>query len=106
MIEGPMPILNALCRLSGIHSIPVGDDTTFEKSDEISSNIRLYFSSKYEHFICFLINFILLIIADHSFSKKKSKYSDSVSTSSNFITGTNMLNITIDQQKLNEMRNE
>ena len=46
MIEGPIPILNFLCRLYGIHNIAVGDDTTYETADQIPSQISKFFSSK------------------------------------------------------------
>lgn len=46
LIDAPAPILNALCRLYHIHIIPVGDDKTFEMTDDIPSDITNFFSSK------------------------------------------------------------
>lgn len=46
MIEGPIPILNFLCRLYGIHNIAVGDDTTYEIADQVPSQISKFFSSR------------------------------------------------------------
>lgn len=46
LIKAPAPILNALCRLYHIHNIPVGDDRTFDMTDEIPNDIMTFFSSK------------------------------------------------------------
>ena len=53
MIVGPIPILNFLCRLYGIHNIAVGDDTTYEIADQIPSQISKFFSSR----LCFYQKF-------------------------------------------------
>lgn len=46
MIQGPIPILNFLCRLYGVHNIAVGDDNTYEIADQIPSQISKFFSSR------------------------------------------------------------
>lgn len=45
LIDAPPPILNALCRLYRVHTIPVGDDRTFELTDDIPDDIMNFFSS-------------------------------------------------------------
>lgn len=46
LIDAPAPILNALCRLYHIHIIPVGDEKTFEMTDDIPNDITNFFSGK------------------------------------------------------------
>lgn len=66
MVEAPVPILNALCRLNHIHQIPVGSDATYNTDDDnIPDYISTYFSSKYrkkkaETFIDFKNGYIFL----------------------------------------------
>lgn len=47
LIEGPAPLLNALCQSYQLHQVPVGDDRTFEMSDKLPAYIRRYYSSEY-----------------------------------------------------------
>ncbi|CAO1426736.1 unnamed protein product [Diamesa hyperborea] len=81
MIEGPIPILNFLCRLYGIHNIAVGDDTTYEIADQIPSQISKFFST------------------NHRFTVSISRYSKAKSSSCNVISDKNMLNITLDKRE-------
>ncbi|CAO1435643.1 unnamed protein product [Diamesa serratosioi] len=82
MIDGPIPILNFLCRLYGIHNIAVGDDTTYEIADRIPSHISKFFST------------------NHRFTVNISRYSKAKSSSCNVISDKNILNITLDKREL------
>lgn len=46
LIEGPAPILNILCRLNRIHMVPIGNQQTYEMSEQMPKEIGLFFSSK------------------------------------------------------------
>lgn len=46
LIEGPAPLLNALCKNNRLHTVPVGNDRTFEMADKLPGDIGLFFSSK------------------------------------------------------------
>lgn len=45
MVEAPVPVLNALCRLYHIHQIPVGSDATYNNNDNLPDYINQFFSS-------------------------------------------------------------
>lgn len=47
LIEGPMPILNMLCRLYGIHNIAVGNDQTYREAGNVPDCIRKFYSSMF-----------------------------------------------------------
>ena len=44
MVEGPFPILNYLCRLYRIHTVPVGDENVQQYTSQVPDEIRLFFT--------------------------------------------------------------
>lgn len=46
MVDGPMPLLNALCKNSRLHSVPVGVDRTYDVAEEVPADVPLFFSGK------------------------------------------------------------
>lgn len=102
-IEGPIPVLNQLCSLYRIHNVPIGNDYTYNNTNLIPNNIRLYFSSKYwwEHCLRNYFFIIFFFLANHRITNTVSKYSDNCSTMSSEITGgNNLLGNSIDQSEL------
>ncbi|XP_059607727.1 structural maintenance of chromosomes protein 5 [Phlebotomus argentipes] len=84
MVEGPCPILNFLCQVYNLHNIPVGDDSTDEKLDEVTEWGRVQ----------------LLFTRTHRFSLAKSRYSSATTTTCTEISGKGLLSTPTDQSKL------
>lgn len=82
LIEGPPIILNQLCRLYNLHNIPVGNDYTYENSDKVPTDFRLFFTTR------------------HRISVSFSKYTGQPSTTIQEISPMNLLNVSIDRQQL------
>jgi structural maintenance of chromosomes protein 5 len=46
VVEGPVPILNILCQLFGIHNIPFGNDEVYNKASHVPNELRSFYSSE------------------------------------------------------------
>lgn len=44
LITGPEPILKYLCRMYFIHNIPIGDESTYDKAEQLPPQLKLFFS--------------------------------------------------------------
>lgn len=88
MVDGPVPIINYLCRLFSIHNIVIGDDRTFQHASQVPNECRLFFSS------------------NHRFQVTMSRYSKGKSTASAEIYPRNLLSVGVDNSlKEKEERN-
>jgi hypothetical protein len=47
MISSPEAIMKYLCRMYGIQNIPVGDDRTFNLSDQVPASVQRFFSGEH-----------------------------------------------------------
>lgn len=81
-IEGPPAILNQLCRLYNLHNIPIGNDYTYENSDKVPHDFRLYFTTR------------------HRISVTISQYTGMPSTTEIEIIPQNLMNVSIDRRQL------
>lgn len=44
MVDGPVPVLNALCKNNRVHTVPVGNDRTYDMADEVPPDVSLFYS--------------------------------------------------------------
>lgn len=80
MFHAPAPIVNYLCRISGIHQVGVGDDRTFQNASSVPNEFKVFFST------------------EHRFAVTISRYSNSKSVSSSVISDRNWLNVGTDNR--------
>lgn len=87
VIDGPIPVINFLCGLYGIHNIAIGNDKTFQCASQLPSDIGVFFST------------------NHRFAINVSAYTGKKSISSNEIFARNLINVGIDQSLLESEQN-
>lgn len=46
LVDGPIPILNYLCKTYSIHVVPVGTDHTYTVAEDIPEKYGVFFTSK------------------------------------------------------------
>uniref|UniRef100_A0A182LZF6 Structural maintenance of chromosomes protein 5 n=1 Tax=Anopheles culicifacies TaxID=139723 RepID=A0A182LZF6_9DIPT len=92
MLEAPFPILNGLCKLYGLHNIPVGGPDSAEHMSSLPDEIVVFFTPS------------------HRFQVSTSRYTGEKSTRSDVLSTKNLLNCSTDhalleqqQQKLNRL---
>jgi chromosome segregation ATPase len=90
IIEAPEPILVYLCIYSKLHMVPVGDDSSQRNISNILDQI-----SK--------TNITRLYTSTHMYNMTKSRYTGKITTSSQPISESFWLDISLDQAKLEEL---
>ncbi|KAJ6615261.1 Structural maintenance of chromosomes protein 5, partial [Pseudolycoriella hygida] len=86
LVEGPLTLINHLCRSKNIHAIPLGSERTRAVSDKVPKNFQLFFTP------------------NHRFHVMTSRYSDESCCEMNEIAGKNLLNISIDNAALENLK--
>lgn len=56
LFTAPEAIMKYLCRMYSLHNIPIGDDSTYKKSQYVPAEIRCFFSGKI--FFLYLVIYI------------------------------------------------
>ncbi|XP_049298209.1 structural maintenance of chromosomes protein 5 [Anopheles funestus] len=82
MLEAPFPILNGLCKLYGLHNIPVGTPDSAKHVSSLPDEISVFFTPS------------------HRFQVSKSRYTGEKSTRSDALSSKNMLNRSTDHALL------
>lgn len=86
MVEGPVPILNFLCKLYNLHNVPVGGSETSKFASQIPDEIRLFFTPT------------------NRFVISKSRYSGEKSSRCDELHTLNLLNKNVDPEVLDERK--
>lgn len=86
MIEGPAPVLNYLCKLYGLHNIVIGDDRLENFASQLPADIKVFFST------------------NTRFQVTVSRYSGNKSVQSNDIMPRNLIDVSVDEEELNNER--
>lgn len=82
MIEGPIPVLNYLCKLYRLHNVVVGDNRIENHASQLPPDVRLFFSS------------------DSRFNVVTSRYTGKKSITSNKIHPRKLLDVGVDTEGL------
>ncbi|XP_058065504.1 structural maintenance of chromosomes protein 5 [Anopheles bellator] len=88
MIEGPFPVLNGLCKLYGLHNIPVGSQESAKYVTSLPEEIAVFFTPT------------------NRFQVSKSRYTGEKSTRSDVLRTHNLLNQATNQKLLDERRQQ
>ncbi|EAA00424.3 AGAP011623-PA [Anopheles gambiae str. PEST] len=88
MVQGPYPVLNGLCKLYGLHNIPVGGADSAKYVSALPDEIGLFFTPS------------------HRFQVSKSRYTGEKSTRSDALRTLNLLNRSTDHALLAQKRQE
>uniref|UniRef100_A0A182QYD2 Structural maintenance of chromosomes protein 5 n=1 Tax=Anopheles farauti TaxID=69004 RepID=A0A182QYD2_9DIPT len=88
MVEGPFPVLNGLCKLYGLHNIPVGGAESAKYVTSLPDEIAVFFTPA------------------NRFQVTKSRYTGEKSTRSDVLRSHNLLNRSTDHALLAEKRQQ
>ncbi|XP_053681071.1 structural maintenance of chromosomes protein 5 [Anopheles nili] len=88
MVEGPFPVLNGLCKLYGLHNIPVGKPESAKYVTSLPDEIGVFFTPT------------------NRFQVSKSRYTGEKSTRSDALRTMNLLNRSTDHALLAEKRQQ
>uniref|UniRef100_A0A182SRW3 Structural maintenance of chromosomes protein 5 n=1 Tax=Anopheles maculatus TaxID=74869 RepID=A0A182SRW3_9DIPT len=88
MVEAPFPILNGLCKLYGLHNIPVGGADSAKYVSSLPDEISVFFTPS------------------HRFQVSKSRYTGEKSTRSDALHTKNLLNRSTDHALLAQKRQQ
>uniref|UniRef100_A0A182IWM0 Structural maintenance of chromosomes protein 5 n=1 Tax=Anopheles atroparvus TaxID=41427 RepID=A0A182IWM0_ANOAO len=88
MVEGPFPILNGLCKLYGLHNIPIGGPESAKYVTSLPDEISIFFTPT------------------NRFQVSKSRYTGEKSTRSDLLRSMNLLNRSLDHALLAEKRQQ
>uniref|UniRef100_A0A182MXM2 Structural maintenance of chromosomes protein 5 n=1 Tax=Anopheles dirus TaxID=7168 RepID=A0A182MXM2_9DIPT len=88
MLEGPFPVLNGLCKLYGLHNIPVGGAESAKYVTALPDEIVVFFTPS------------------NRFQVTKSRYTGEKSTRSDVLRSQNLLNRSTDHTLLAEKRQQ
>uniref|UniRef100_A0A182PUN3 Structural maintenance of chromosomes protein 5 n=1 Tax=Anopheles epiroticus TaxID=199890 RepID=A0A182PUN3_9DIPT len=88
MVEAPFPVLNGLCKLYGLHNIPVGGADSAKYVSSLPDVIGMFFTPT------------------HRFQVTKSRYTGEKATRSDALRTLNLLNRSTDQALLTQKRQQ
>uniref|UniRef100_A0A182KE75 Structural maintenance of chromosomes protein 5 n=1 Tax=Anopheles christyi TaxID=43041 RepID=A0A182KE75_9DIPT len=88
MVEGPFPVLNGLCKLYGLHNIPVGGADSAKYVSSLPAEIGVFFTPS------------------NRFQVSKSRYTGEKSTRSDALRTLNLLNRSTDHALLGQRRQQ